>query len=86
MNENVKRFLEAAEKNEELKTKLAALTDKETAMEKAAAIAKEYGFDLKPEDFRIPEDADLADEELAKVAGGGFAKIMWDALKDLCGL
>ena len=31
MNENVKKFLEEAEKNEELKAKLAALTDKETA-------------------------------------------------------
>ena len=40
MNENVKKFLEEAEKNEELKAKLAALTDKETAAEKAAAIAK----------------------------------------------
>ena len=71
MNENVKKFLEEAEKNEELKAKLAALTDKETAAEKAAAIAKEYGFDLKPEDFQMPEDADLSDEELARVAGGG---------------
>ena len=70
MNENVKKFLEEAEKNEELKAKLAALTDKETAAEKAAAIAKEYGFDLKPEDFQPKEDVDLSDEELTRVAGG----------------
>ena len=71
MNENVKKFLEEAEKNEELKAKLAALTDKETAAEKAAAIAKEYGFDLKPEDFQPKGDVDLSDEELTRVAGGG---------------
>ena len=72
MNENVKKFLEEAEKNEELKAKLAALTDKETAAEKAAAIAKEYGFDLKPEDFQPKGDVDLSDEELTRVAGGRF--------------
>ena len=72
MNENVKKFLEEAEKNEELKAKLAALTDKETAAEKAAAIAKEYGFDLKPEDFQPKGDVDLSDEELTRVAGGRY--------------
>ena len=75
MNENVKKFLEEAEKNEELKAKLAALTDKETAAEKAAAIAKEYGFDLKPEDFQPKGDVDLSDEELTRVAGGGSCVI-----------
>ena len=78
MNENVKKFLEEAEKNEELKAKLAALTDKETAAEKAAAIAKEYGFDLKPEDFQPKGDVDLSDEELTRVAGG-FCMSMGEA-------
>ena len=76
MNENVKKFLEEAEKNEELKAKLAALTDKETAAEKAVAIAKEYGFDLKPEDFQPKGDVDLSDEELTRVAGGGSCGIV----------
>ena len=76
MNENVKKFFVFAEKNEELKAKLAALTDKETAAEKAAAIAKEYGFDLKPEDFQPKGDVDLSDEELTRVAGGGECGII----------
>lgn len=43
MNENLKKFLEEASKNEGLKTKLKALTDKDTATEKAIEIAKEIG-------------------------------------------
>ena len=46
MNENLKKFLEEASKNEELKARLAALTDKETAVAKAIEIAKEYGFNM----------------------------------------
>lgn len=52
MNENLKKFLEEASKNEELKARLAALTDKETAAEKAIEIAREYGFALTAEDFQ----------------------------------
>ena len=71
MNENLKKFLEEASKNEELKTKLEALTDKDTATEKAIEIAKEYGFTLTTEDFKETHGAVLSDDELDQVAGGG---------------
>ena len=70
MNENLKKFLEEASKNEELKAKLAALTDKETAVEKAIEIAKEYGFTLTAEDFQPADGAELSLDELESVAGG----------------
>ena len=70
MTENLKKFLEEASKNEELKAKLAALTDKETAVEKTVEIAKEYGFTLTAEDFQAAEAADLSPDELEQVAGG----------------
>ncbi|WP_035779153.1 Nif11-like leader peptide family RiPP precursor [Butyrivibrio sp. MC2013] len=73
MNENLKKFLEEASKNEELKTKLEALTDKDTATEKAIEIAKEYGFTLTAEDFKETQGAVLSDDELDQVAGGGCA-------------
>ena len=70
MNENLKKFLEEASKNEELKAKLAALTDKETAVEKAIEIAKEYGFALTAEDFQPVDGGELSLDELNAVAGG----------------
>jgi len=70
MNENLKKFLEEASKNEELKAKLAALTDKETAVEKAIEIAKEYGFALTAEDFQPTDGGELSLDELDQVAGG----------------
>ena len=70
MNENLKKFLEEASKNEELKAKLAALTDKETAVEKAIEIAKEYGFALTAEDFQPMEGEVISLDELDQVAGG----------------
>ena len=70
MNENMKKFLEEASNNEELKARLAALTDKETAVEKAVEIAKEYGFTLTAEDFQPADGAELSLDELEHVAGG----------------
>ena len=70
MSENMKKFLEEASKNEELKAKLAVLTDKETAAAKAIEIAKEYGFTLTAEDFKPADGAELSADELEAVAGG----------------
>ena len=75
MNENLKKFLEEASKNEELKARLAALTDKETAIE----LAKEYGFTLTAEDFQPADGAELSLDELDSVAGGG----LFDILKEI---
>ena len=70
MNENLKKFLEEAGKNEELKVRLAALTDKETAAEKVIELAKEYGFTLTAEDFQPADGPELSLDELERVAGG----------------
>jgi len=79
LNENLKKFLEEASKNEELKARLAALTDKETTVEKAIELAKEYGFTLTAEDFQPADDAELSLDELDSVAGGG----LFDILKEI---
>ena len=79
MNENLKKFLEEASKNEELKARLAALTDKETAVEKTIELAKEYGFTLTAEDFQPADGAELSLDELDSVAGGG----LFDILKEI---
>lgn len=71
MSENLKKFLEEASKNEELRAKLEALTDKSSVEEKAIEIAKEYGFTLSAEDFKTAEAYDLSQDELNQVAGGG---------------
>lgn len=70
MTENLKKFLEEASKNEELKAKLAAQTDKDTIVDKAVEIAKEYGFVLTAEDFQPSEGEMLSVDELEQVAGG----------------
>ena len=54
------------------------------SVEDFVEVAKKEGYDITVDEFK--SDLDLSDEELAKVAGGGLAKIVWDAIKDLCGL
>lgn len=70
MDENLKKFLEEASKNEELKAKLTALTDKDTMADKAVEIAKEYGFTLTVEDFHASEGEALSEDEMKQVVGG----------------
>ena len=72
MSENMKKLLAEAGKNEELKAKLEALTDRDTAVEKAIEIAKEYGFDLTEEDFKAEDGEELSIDEAETVAGGDF--------------
>ena len=75
MNENLKNFLEEASKNEELKARLAALNDRETAAEKVIEIAKEYGFTLTAEDLRPADGEELSLDQLDQVAGGASSNI-----------
>ena len=71
MKENLKKFLEEASKNEELKAKLAAITDKDTAAAKAIELANEYGITLTAEDLKLDKDDKLSLNELENAAGGG---------------
>ena len=75
MTENLKKLLEEAEKNEELKEKLKALTDKDTAIGKATEIAKEYGISLTAADFEEPKEGEISDDEVNAAAGGDCAFI-----------
>lgn len=82
MKESLKQFVEKAQQDEELKTKLLALSEQfkdasqneETKQKVIAAViplAKENGFDLTADDFAMNE-GEISDRELADVAGGGF--------------
>ena len=71
MTENLKAFADEVNKNEELKNKLTALNNDETAKGKVIEIAKDYGFTLTEEDFEAKgAEGELSEDELNAVAGG----------------
>lgn len=65
MTENMKRFLEAVSKDEELTAKVGTL-----GMAELIALAKELGIELTEADFAKPT-GELDDDELDAVSGGG---------------
>ena len=78
MTDNMKKFLEAASKDEALKAEVNALAEKfdrksadENAL-KAAAIelAAKHGFTLTDDDFKPSEMTELTEDEMKSVAGG----------------
>ncbi len=73
----MKNFLEAIEKNEELKAKVGELNEKRASAADFSALAREYGFDLTEEDFSgIGQDeGELSEDELDAVAGGHMGTI-----------
>ena len=71
MTENIKKFIEAVEQNEELRAQVEAQYDKDDAMEQLIAIAKEHGYTLTAEDFEEAKESDaLSLDQLDSVAGG----------------
>ena len=64
MTENMKKFLEAVSKNEELTKKINTMTK-----EDLLALAKELGIELTEADFAESAD-ELNEDELDAVAGG----------------
>lgn len=64
MTENMKNFLAAVSKNEELAKKISTMT-----REELLALARELGVGLTEADFEKP-DGELADNELDDVVGG----------------
>ncbi len=74
MSKNMKKFLEMASKDENLKNKLMELEKMESAeaIRKGIALAKELGIELSEADFAKAEaSGELNDDELDAVAGGG---------------
>ncbi len=67
MKENVNRFLEKAAADQTLAEKLAALQEQYFAQ--LVTLAKEYGFELTPEDF-AESVSPMRDDELEAVSGG----------------
>lgn len=81
MNEKARQFIEKAQNDEDVKAKLKDIAEQfkgapqneETQIKAISAIipiAKEKGFDIKPEDFQIQE-GEVQDGELENIAGGG---------------
>ena len=66
MSENLKKFLEAVSKNEELTAKVGSME-----MNELIALAKQLGIELTEADFSKPAVQELSDDELYAVAGGG---------------
>lgn len=64
MTENMKKFLEAVSKNDELYDKFNS-----AAQEDMIAMAKTLGIELTAADFA--QESELEDDELEAVAGGG---------------
>ena len=63
MTENLRRFLEAVSKNDEMYGKFSGATK-----EDMLAMAKELGVELTAED--LEQKAEMSDDELEAVAGG----------------
>ena len=72
MSENLKKFLEAVSKDENLREKAKAFVkneDKEQAIAAAINLAKQLGIELAEADFEAPKE-EISEEELAVVSGG----------------
>ena len=78
MTENMKRFLEEAEKDAAFAEKLEAAESPEALL----ALAAEKGFTLTAEDLAAEETAgELSDDELDDVAGGAAVQKLYVRLK-----
>lgn len=77
MKEEMKKFMEAAESNEELKAKIAEIENQsaEDIVKQIISLAAEYGCTLTEEDFVVANDGELSEEELEGVSGGIFLGI-----------
>lgn len=71
MTENMKKLLEAASTNEDLKNKLNG-----SAKETIIALAKAQDIELSDADF-VPQKAELSEDELESVAGGKKCFCIW---------
>ncbi len=82
MTERMKQFFEAAVKNEKALEVLKSLKELSLAeqREQITALAAEMGVTLTEDDFRQADGAELTDEELEKVAGGGAENMSLDEL------
>ena len=83
MIQNVEKFMNEADRNEELKSRLSVLIDKEKNLDKIIELAREYGYNLKAEDFKSPSEGELSLDDLDAVAGGGWFGQIKSALKKL---
>lgn len=74
MKQDMKEFMAKVSEDEGLRVKLEALAGlpEDEVAARMAAIACEAGFDVSVEDF-APAEAELDDDELNVVAGGGYA-------------
>ena len=73
MTENAKKWLELVSTDPELQQKTKELQTETIDQQKAkiTELARAHGITLTEEDFAIPQDGELSDDELDAVAGGG---------------
>ena len=85
MTERMKRFFEAAMKNEKTLAVLKRLKVLSFAeqREQITALAAEVGVTFTEDDFKQVDGAELTDEELEKTAGGGMEEMSLDDLMTL---
>ena len=84
ITENVKKFMEAIEKDDALKAKIEGLEGQDDAVEQAIAIAKESGFTLTEEDlnalteedFQADDSEELSLDDLDSAAGGAGGSVL----------
>ena len=85
MTERMKRFFEAAVKNDQSLEILKDLNRLPFAAqrEQISALAAAVGITLTEDDFKQIDGAELTDEELEKTAGGGIENMLLDELMTL---
>lgn len=81
MTENMKKFLEVLSSDKEKLEKVKAMQMKEEII----AFAKESDVTLTPEDFVNEDGAELSEDELSAVAGGGGFCLLIGATDRGCG-
>ena len=76
MNENIKKFLEKVEQSPEIQAQFAKIYDPDEAYKLAASIQGGFTKDEFTSEMRKIYEAtiaELSDEDIAKIAGGGAA-------------
>ena len=73
MTENAKKWLELVSTDPELQQKTKELQTETIDQQKVKVteLAQAHGITLTEEDFAVPQDGELSDDELDAVAGGG---------------
>ena len=79
MNENIKKFLEKVEADQELQAKLSQIRDPEEAYKLAASLQSGFTQDefvTEMKKIYVEATKDLSEDDIAKVAGGADTSLI----------